>query len=252
MNSELKTLIELQQVDSRLAELGSLIEAIPSRIRAVEAQLNAFLRAHDEHKQRLTTNQKDRRDLEGDVKVVQERISKHKDQLYQVKTNDQYRAMQKEIEGEELNIRQIEDRILEKMLEVETLQSQVQEAAATLDDQKARVASETKKQETLRHTAEEERSVLLARRSVLAEELSPAHRETYERVRRGRQGIAVAEVRDGFCTACNVRLRPQMYNEVRTGNSIVNCESCSRLLYYVEPATEPTALATGDNQRVGA
>lgn len=250
MHPDLKTVIDLQQVDSRIAELASQITAVPSRIQAIETQLNDSLRAHEARKLRLSANQKERRDLEGEVKVVEERISKHKDQLYQVKTNEQYRAMQKEIGGEEDKIRQIEDRILEKMEEAEGLQKLVQEAAARLDEEQVRVAGEKKRLETGRLSAEAERTELLARRSVLAEGLNAAVRDTYERVRRGRQGIAVAEVRDGFCTACNVRLRPQSYNEVRTGQGIVTCESCSRILYYLEPPADLSGLAEGENQRV--
>jgi uncharacterized protein len=250
VHPDLKTVIDLQQVDSRLAELASQITAVPSRIQAIETQLNDSLRAHEARKLRLSANQKERRDLEGDVKVVEERISKHKDQLYQVKTNEQYRAMQKEIGGEDDKIRQIEDRILEKMEEAEGLQKLVQEAAARLDEEQVRVAGEKKRLETGRLSAEAERTELLARRSVLADGLNAAVRDTYERVRRGRQGIAVAEVRDGFCTACNVRLRPQSYNEVRTGQGIVTCESCSRILYYLEPPADLSGLAEGENQRV--
>jgi uncharacterized protein len=237
VHPDLKTVIELQQVDSRIAELVSQIEAIPSRIQAIEAQLNQFLHSHEEHKLRLNANQKERRDLEGEIKIIQERISKHKDQLYQMKTNEQYRAMLKEIDGEEEKVRQIEDRILEKMLEAESLQRMVQEAGAQLEGEKARMAAETKRLESDRRAAEEEQTQLLARRGVLAEGLETTLRDTYERVRKGRNGLAVAEVRDGFCTACNVRLRPQMYNEVRTAGSVVSCESCSRILYYVEPPT---------------
>ena len=48
----------------------------------------------------------------------------------------------------------------------------------------------------------------------------------------------MAEVRNGFCTACHVALRPQLYNEVRSNETLIACESCSRILYYVEPPTE--------------
>ena len=65
--------------------------------------------------------------------------------------------------------------------------------------------------------------------------LGEAMRSTYERVRAGRNGVAVAEARDGFCTGCHVRLPPQAYNEVRTNEMLVTCENCSRILYYVEP-----------------
>jgi predicted nucleic acid-binding Zn-ribbon protein len=68
--------------------------------------------------------------------------------------------------------------------------------------------------------------------------LAPEILELYERVRKARRGVALAEARDGACTACNVLLRPQVYNEVRTNESIVTCETCSRILYYVEQSVE--------------
>ena len=246
MHPELKTVIELQQVDLTIADLTVRIDAAPSQIKALEDQLNDFLHAHEERKLRLTANQKERKELEADIQSIQAKIAKHKDQLYQVKTNEQYRAMLKEIEGEEDNIRKIEDTILEKMLEAEGLQKQVQEAANRVEGEKARVASEEKRLESTRQAAEEERSQALARRQVLTAALSEGVRETYERVRRGRRGIAVAEVRDGFCTACHVRLRPQMYNDVRLNDVVLTCENCSRILYYVEPPAEE-AEASGQH-----
>ena len=262
VHPELKTVIELQQVDLRIAELTLQIDASPSQIQTLETQLSDFLRAHEERKVRLSANQKERRELEAEVQAVQAKISKHKDQLYQVKTNEQYRAMLKEIEGEEENIRKIEDKTLERMLEAEALQKQVQDAAACLEGagdihedfhrlegEKARVGAEKNRLESARQAAEGERSQLRARRATLADGLSVAVRETYERVARGRRGVAVAEVRDGFCTGCNVRLRPQIYNDIRAKESILTCESCSRILYYVEPAPEEIDAAGGQNNR---
>ena len=249
VHPELKTVIELQQVDLRIAELTLQIDASPSQIQTLETQLSDFLRAHEERKVRLSANQKERRELEAEVQAVQAKISKHKDQLYQVKTNEQYRAMLKEIEGEEENIRKIEDKTLERMLEAEALQKQVQDAAARLEGEKARVGAEKNRLESARQAAEGERSQLRARRATLADGLSVAVRETYERVARGRRGVAVAEVRDGFCTGCNVRLRPQIYNDIRAKESILTCESCSRILYYVEPAPEEIDAAGGQNNR---
>lgn len=240
MHSDLKTVIELHQLDSRIAELTAQIEALPSEIQTLEAQLSEFIRAHEDRKQRLAQNHKERRDLESEIQVIQARISKHKDQLYEVKTNEQYRAMLKEIEGEEANVRRIEDQLLEKMLEAEELEKLIKEAASRLDSEKARVAAEVQRLQTLRQADEEERDRLLAQRQQDETTLPPEILELYERVRKARRGLALAEARDGCCTACNVRLRPQVYNEVRTNESIVTCESCSRILYYVELPAEGT------------
>jgi predicted nucleic acid-binding Zn-ribbon protein len=238
VHPDLKTVIDLQHVDAKIAELTAQIDALPSQIKTLEDRLKDYLQAHEERKLRLAANQKERRDLEGEIQLIQTKISKHKGQLYEVKTNEQYKAMVKEIEGEEANIRKIEDKILEKMVEAEESQKLVNQAAASLDGEKGRVAAETKQMSTLREADVKERDALLVQRKEMAATLDSHLLETYERVRRGRKGIAVAEVRDGFCTACNVRLRPQMYNEIRTNDSIQSCESCSRILFCVEPAQE--------------
>ena len=241
MLPDLKAVIELQQVDLKTGELGERIAAYPAGIDALASALKQFIHAHEERKGRLTANQKERRDLEGEAQVIREKIAKHKDQLYQVKTNEQYKAMLKEIGGEEGNLRSVEDRILEKMIEAEELQNQISDAAARLEGEKARVESETRELKAHRETDLEEREGLLVERKRLDAALGETVRSIYERVRAGRHGVAVAEARDGFCTGCNVRLRPQAYNEVRTNEILVTCENCSRILYYVPPAAPADA-----------
>lgn len=242
MHPDLKAIVEVQQLDQQVAELTKLIDSLPKQIQTLQSQLDDFIHAHEERKKRLTANLKERKDMEGDVKAIQEKITKHKDQLYQVKTNEQYKAMLKEIEGEEANIRKIEDQVLEKMMEAEEIQKHVQEAAARLEGEKARVAEEIKRLQDEGQKETHERERLQAGRKEVAATVSGTVLALYERIRTYRTGAAVAEVRDGLCTACNVRLRPQAYNEVRSNSEVLSCENCSRILYYIEP----TAESTGD------
>lgn len=252
MHPDLKAVIEVQQLDQQAAELTALIESLPKQIQTLQSELDAFIHTHEERKKRLAANLKERKDLEGEIKVIQEKIVKHKDQLYQVKTNDQYRAMLKEIEGEEGNIRKIEDQILEKMIEAEDIQAHVQEAAARLEGEKTRVAAEIKRLEDERLKHLNERDRLEIQRKEVAKTLTDSVLALYERIRTYRPGVAVAEVRDGLCTACNVRLRPQAYNEVRANDAVLTCENCSRILYYVEPPPEEQAATGGQNAEARA
>ena len=238
MHPDLKGVVEIQQLDRQVAELGALIDSLPKQIQTLQSQLDEFIYAHEERKKRLAANLKERKNLEGEIKVIQEKITKHKDQLYQVKTNDQYRAMLKEIEGEEANTRKIEDQILEKMIEAEDIQEHIKEAAARLEGEKARVAAEIKRLQDERQKDLEERERQQARRKDVAAALSNSVLALYERIRHYRTGPAVAEVRNGLCTGCNVLLRPQVYNEVRSNEAVLTCENCSRIYYYVEPPAE--------------
>jgi uncharacterized protein len=246
VHPDLKAVIELQQVDLKIAEVAALIDSLPTQIQTLQSQLDDFIHAHEERTRRLAANQKERKNLEGEIKIIQEKITKHKDQLYQVKTNEQYRAMLKEIEGEETNIRKIEDQILEKMIEAEDLEQHVQDAAARLDGEKARVAGEIKRLQDERQADLDERDRLETRRKEVGTALSDAVLTLYERLRSYRPGRVVAEVRDGLCTACNVRLRPQVYNEIRGTDAVLTCENCSRIIYYVEPP--PAEQEEGSDQ----
>ena len=240
MHSDLKTLIDLQRLDQEIADLSSQIDTFPNQIETLEQQLNDFISAHEERVRHLGANQKERRDMEGEIQLIRQKISKHKEQLFQVKTNEQYRAMLKEIEGEETKIRGIEDSILEKMIESEELQKLVTEAAGRLDAEKARVAEEKSRLQAAADASKSERDESARERQELASKLSSedilVH---YERVRRGRGGRALAEVREGKCMGCNVLLRPQLYYEVRGGEGLYECENCTRILYSRERLTSP-------------
>jgi hypothetical protein len=239
VHPDLKSVIELQQVDLKIAELTKRIDSLPAQIHSRQSRLDEFIYAQEERQKRLSANQKERKDLDGDIKVIQEKIARHKDQLYQVKTNEQFRAMTKEIEGEQAKVQAIEDQILEKMLEAEDIQGKVQEASAHLNVEKTRVEAEIGQLESEQKIDDEERSRLQSRRNEIQSGLSESTRDLYERLRHGRRGIAVAEVREGLCTACNVLLRPQVYNEVRSNEEILTCDNCGRIMYYIVPAPAP-------------
>ena len=61
---------------------------------------------------------------------------------------------------------------------------------------------------------------------------------------RSRDGIAVAQVINGSCSACFMSLRPQMQVEVKRGDQIITCESCSRILYIPRKEEQSEATAS--------
>jgi predicted nucleic acid-binding Zn-ribbon protein len=112
-------------------------------------------------------------------------------------------------------------------------------AETELKTQQAGIAVEKKALDTEAAALQKTTDERSAARTAAAKELSPAALKLFEYVSRQRKGQAVAEARDGGCTVCHVRMRPQMFNEVRRGENLVQCESCSRILYFV-PQTAPT------------
>jgi uncharacterized protein len=235
MLSDLENVIHLQQIDDRLADLAREITALPKHIAEIEKKLVAHERKLEADRAALSANQKERKRCEGDIQTQEQKISKLKDQMLQAKTNEQYRAFQNEIDYCAKEIRKLEDRILELMSESEPLEKNVKAAETALKAEKAQVEAE--KQETRSRTAADESASreLQQERARIASQVGSATLQLYERIRKGRKGIGVAEAVDGRCSACQIALRLQFFQDLRRGHQIMTCESCQRILYYNPP-----------------
>jgi predicted nucleic acid-binding Zn-ribbon protein len=243
MLPDLKLVIRLQDIDLRLADLTREIAALPKHIAEIEKKLISHERKLEADRAALLANQKERKKCEGDIQVQEQKISKLKDQMLQVKTNEQYKAFQSEIEFCHKEIRKAEDRILELMGESEPLDKNVKAAELSLKAEKAEVDAE--KQQARARTAVDEKAAaeLQQERAGIIAGITPGIYSTYERVRKGRRGIAVAEAVDGRCTVCNMLLRLQYLQDLKRGDQILFCESCQRILFYNPPvAVEESAV----------
>jgi predicted nucleic acid-binding Zn-ribbon protein len=242
MHADLDRLIRLQQIDlfsenarRRIADHPDLVEGLDARLASATAALDAA-------RAKVADNQANRRAVEKDLSMITARLSKFKDQLMEVKTNKEYTAMLKEIEAAQTELRRLEDRLLERMLEADDLAAVLKDAERRLAADKAAIAIERQQleEETVRMQRELDEAV--SSRAQVVADMSPAALSTYETVR-SRRGSAVAEVRGGYCSACHVRLRPQIANELRKQDTIFQCESCQRFLYHPPAALEPEAGA---------
>jgi uncharacterized protein len=235
MLPDLKLVIRLQELDNRLAELSREIAALPKHIAEIEKKLVSHERKLEADRAALLANQKERKKCDGDIQAQEQKISKLKDQMTGAKTNEQYRAFQNEIEFCQKEIRKAEDRILELMTESEPLDKNVKTAEAALKTEKADVEAE--KAQARERTAVDQKAAheLQTERAEIVKQITPSLYQRYERVRPNRKGVAVAEVVDGRCTACQMSLRPQYFQDLKRGDSILSCESCHRILYYNPP-----------------
>src|SRR5712664_2353437 len=142
MLPDIKLAVRLQDIDNRVAEVTREVSSLPKHIAEIERKLESHERKLEADRAALTANQKDRKRLEGDIQLHEQKISKLKDQMLGAKTNEQYRAFQHEIEFIEKEIRKAEDRILELMTESEPLEANVKKAEAALKEEKQVVEAE--------------------------------------------------------------------------------------------------------------
>jgi uncharacterized protein len=245
MHPDLERLIALQRLDTTAEAARRKLADEPEHVKTIEAGLEAARQRVAAAKNALAANQAARREVEKDVAMHQSRLSKFRETAMAVKTNVEYHAVQKEIGYAQGEIKTLEDKVLERMLEADELTAALKKAEADLAaEQKA--ADADRKAMTAEH-AELQASVdrMAGERAQLVAALDKAVFAIFEQVAKKRHGVAVAEAKDGICTICHVRLRPQVFNTVRRNDAITQCDSCNRVLYF---AAAPAAASDASPQ----
>jgi len=239
MLPDVQNLIELQKADREILRLREEIAALPKRVGAIEQKLAGTKAGLEKAKTAIKADEASRRKYETAITDLQQKISKYRDQSLDVKTNDQYKALLHEIQFAEQEIRMQEDKILELMVNAEAREKDVKKAEGELKAQTAEIEKE--KAEARERTAEDEKQLAdwNAKRDAARSNVNEDLLRQYDRVSRYR-GSGISEVREQKCLACQVMLRPQTYNEVRTESKIVVCDSCQRILYYDPSKDAPT------------
>jgi predicted nucleic acid-binding Zn-ribbon protein len=235
MTPDIQSILRIQSLDLRADELRKEIATLPKHIAQIEKALDQHVRKLEADRAALAANQRDRKRQEDDVKVQEQKISKLRDQTLQAKTNEQYRAFQHEIEFCEKEIRKAEDRILELMGESEALDKNVKTAEAALKQEKDHV--EREKERARSRSAEDQKflSEVIEERGGLIATLDPKLVRDYERIRKKWGRAAIADGTDGRCSACQISIRPQYFQDLKKAEHVLFCESCGRILYYNPP-----------------
>ena len=158
----------------------------------------------------------------------------------EVKTNKEYLAMQHEISMAQDGVRGFEDKILEGLVAADDIDGEIKAAEKALAEEKTKVNEERTTRQQQASKMQGEIGELTSARAKIVAELTRDAIALFDHVSRSRKGHAMAEARDGHCAACHVRLRPQMFNDVRRGDKLVQCESCTRILYILPNRRRPS------------
>jgi predicted nucleic acid-binding Zn-ribbon protein len=234
VNPDLRNLIALQDLELKIAGTQKQISDTPVKIQSHQEEIQRLKQTHAQrvaHAQELT---KRRRTLEGEVDMMGAKLSKLKDQSNSVKTNKEYTAMLHEIQMAEEKIRSEEDKILEIMEEMETKEHDLNAAENQLKAKTALLEEEIRRCEASVPSLEMELARLQDEKKAMESLVEPELLARYRRIAEVRRGIALAEAKDELCTACHVRIRPQVFADLLRTENIHACDSCSRILFSRE------------------
>jgi predicted nucleic acid-binding Zn-ribbon protein len=243
VRAELEKLIELQKTDTNIRRLKQLIDSADKRRAEIEQEF-------EQHASSIREIQNRRDSLRGDRTEIENKIAENKNYLERANRNlkhaqnqKEYETAMRETDALQKQISALETQDLERMGEIEAVEKELEERAEEINSLEGKREAALKEFDKDVTANRGELESITKRREEVFSTLPDRLASVYNRLaQRSRDGIAVAEVVNGACSACFMSLRPQMQLEVKRGVDIITCESCSRILFM--PVKEPQAEAT--------
>lgn len=232
MKSNMIHLVKLQKLDTALERLRLAETEGPQRLVALDAELmqaeakvRDSLELEEEQKKR-------RRDLETRIDETEAMIKKYQSRQFEVKTNEEYKALLKEIEFQKKEKTEAEDEVLQLMESLEVLEEENKRLEVWLKEQNKALALRKKEVEEWVASARQELEKNRTERETLIKDLPRNVFAMYERVYAGFNGRAVVPIIDGICQECHLQIPPQQFNELQRNDQVMSCPNCSRLIYW--------------------
>ena len=232
MNQTLENLIKLQNIDQRLFEIKQLMGDLPMTVESQEKDLSDLQSINQLKKDRIEEIEKQLRHIERDLDDMTNKMQKHKDQLYLVKSNKEYDSLNSEIDHMKSIISENENKLLTFTEEKESLEddckinvNKIEELQSSLSLNKDELSS------TMAET-ENEQNELEKKRSTLYKNIDSGKLDIYQRISKGRDGVGMESIIGSACGGCYSQLPPQIVIEIKKNININTCPNCSMLLFW--------------------
>ena len=238
LKKQINGLIKLQAVDTQIYRLQQEKEAIPLKIKESEEILNKEKEALAQLEKKGLDLQKQRKAKELDLAVKEGEAQKMQGQLYKLKTNKEYSAKLKEIEGVGADVSVLEDAILALLEESDKLKNEINKEKQSFAEQEKKVNAEKGKLDLRRKEIDDKLSQLDSERKQITQQVNPGILVKYERILVNRNHLAIVAVENDACQGCFMNVPPQVVNLIKMYDNLVICEVCQRILYINEEGIE--------------
>jgi predicted nucleic acid-binding Zn-ribbon protein len=231
---QLQSIVELQKIDSEIDKLENQKALEPAKIHALESELSKYKLKFDSKTKAIEDLQKQKRDLDKKLLIQQEKIRKYTTHRPSIKTNKEYTALELEISELEILNSEIEEEIIKLMLEIDNVNEELESAKKELKVQEG--IFQKKKEEVLTEIKGLNKQIAewSKNRNGFTSDINPTLLNKYNDWRKKRGGSLVAVIKGQTCEGCHLMLPLQLINEVRKKKDFHICNSCGRILYWID------------------
>lgn len=232
MLETLEMLTKLQEIDHRVDELAHSRVDLPEKIETLKGQVRELEDLIAQDRSRLEQLEKDKRQEELGLKEAQDELKRYQEQLYRIKTNREYDAIQAEIDAQKEKISQHEENILNIMATSEEVTENMETREKELEGIQAENAPQWEQLEEDLSSLDDRIAAEADRRKNVIVRIDKNILKAYERIRQVKNGLAIVAIRKRACGGCFKKLPPQKIQEIRRTDRIITCENCGRILYW--------------------
>ena len=232
MNQTLEQLIKLQEIDHRLLEIKEFMGDLPLTVETQENELNTLGIDNKSKEIRINEIDKESRHFEREIEGMNTKMVKHKDQLYLVKSNKEYDSLNYEIDHIKTNISESETQLLNIIEEKENLEEIIKLNIGKIESTITLLETNKIELNSAMDETQSEKSKLEKNRNDLFNSIEPIKLHAYEKIRLHRDGSGMESITGNACGGCYSKLPPQTIIEIKKSIEIINCPSCSIMLFW--------------------
>jgi predicted nucleic acid-binding Zn-ribbon protein len=219
---------EIRKLDLELAKEREALDGVKNDLTKVRDTI-------ERERQNYDVIESDRGSRIQEARVLQTQLERSREKLNRARNEKESNAVQREIEETRKLLRDVEDAIGKRLLELDELKKSIidheeQEAqyVARIGETEGAVSAKLRDIETDRGTKS-------AARSEIAKKLPAALLRKYDQIRGKRQSGA-ARLEQGRCKSCNMSIPPQLAQRIMRVDILEQCPSCNRFLYVEAPS----------------
>ena len=239
VSEQIQLLVQIQKVDRELLQQKEEEKRLPERLKAAQQTLQTLEDELAKSQAAITELDKKKKKEELELKVQEDHIVQLREKLPRLKTNDEYKALLKEIETAKTKKRSQEDGLLVFMEEEERLKKDVDLKKSLVSEGQRTFATQKQELETAISQIAASARLVEEKSSLLSETIDKEILEKYKNLLTVCKGLAVVPLAGHTCTGCHFSLPPQLVAEVKKGDKLLTCTYCHRILYHtVQPVTQ--------------
>ena len=225
-------LYRLQQVDSQMdqirARLNKIRETLENdlELRAAKDGVSASEAVHTKANIAVKAS-------ELEVESQRIKIEHAEASLYggQVTNPKELQDLQMEAASLKKHLATLEERELEAMVHAEKTENALDQANKKLEAVRSNLKEQNRDLTSESDSLNKDMERLDSERNAVIANIPEGLRNTYEKLRQQKKGIAVAAMVENSCSACGTTLTQSQHQNARSTNDLFNCPTCGRIIY---------------------